>query len=360
MNYEIVKQALKNPSRILYRFRDQLLKRYNIDSLVDYPVRYYPSKLHKPRILLAIARYDYGDVSRGISFEENNFLHSLIHSGYEVVAFDTLGTGNKYGIKMMNDLLVENVYRWNPEVVFFFLFRDEILTKTLTRLTDDIGIHTINWFADDHWRFEIFSKKYSPYFSYVVTTDRDALERYNEIGVKNVIHSQWACNHYLYRRMNTNQENDVTFIGQPHGDRRSVINRIADAGLEVGTYGFGWHTGKLSTYQMIEMFNKTKINLNLSNSSRGKHDQIKGRDFEIPGCGGFMLRAANPHLGEYFDIGKELIVYDTVDDLIDKIRYYLKHPEERDAVRDAAYRRVLREHTYEIRFEKIFKMVMKK
>jgi spore maturation protein CgeB len=360
MNLDIIKQVLQNPSRVLYRFRDQFFRRRNIDSLVDYPIRYFPPKRKTPKIFMAITRYDYGDVSRGISFEENNFLHSLVQSGYEVVTFDTLGTAKKYGVNMMNDLLIENVYRWSPDLVVCFLFRDEIKINTLNRLTNTVGIPTLNWFADDHWRFDTFSKLYAPHFSYIVTTDKDALHRYSDLGLKNVLHSQWGCNHYLYRRLHLIQDTDVTFVGQPHGDRRDVVKQIAREGVSIQTFGFGWPSGRVSTFQMIELFNKTKVNLNLSKSSRGHRDQIKGRDFEIPGCGGFMLRTANSQLGEYFELGKELVTYDKISDLIDKIRYYLEHQDERDAIRNAAYKRVLRDHTYESRFEKIFQQVLRK
>ena len=41
--------------------------------------------------------------------------------------------------------------------------------------------------------------------------------------------------------------------------------------------------------------------------------------------------------------------------MIDKIKYYSKRNEEREAIAQAGYERTLREHTYEKRFNDIFK-----
>jgi spore maturation protein CgeB len=63
-----------------------------------------------------------------------------------------------------------------------------------------------------------------------------------------------------------------------------------------------------------------------------------------------------PHLEDYFVEGEEIGVFDNEDDLIPQIRYWLEHPEERAAVAEAGYRRVLAEHTYDDRFEEIFRV----
>jgi spore maturation protein CgeB len=115
------------------------------------------------------------------------------------------------------------------------------------------------------------------------------------------------------------------------------------------------------------------VNLNLSNSSdppntlrarvgrllgRGeagpRPSQIKGRNFEVPGCGGFLLTERVPHLERYFEPGREIGVYDGADELVEQVGYWLEHEDERAAVAAAGYRRVLAEHTYDHRFEAIF------
>lgn len=324
------------------------------ESLLDSMLEYYPSARGRKRVFLVRPKYDYGSVRRGLSFEENNFLHSLVHSGYEVIAFDPLEGKSRFGKRRMNELLLEGVFRWNPDVVFFILFKDEIDTATLRLIRDQMKITTCNWFCDDHWRFDSFSQHYAPHFSFVVTTDRAAVTKYYEIGYRNVLLSQWACNHFLYRYLDLPYQYDVTFVGQPHGSRMKMVDRLRAAGVEVHTFGYGWPNGRISTREMITIFNQTKVNLNLSNASTGRINQIKARDFEIPGCGGFMITGFNDALNEYYEISKEVVCYAQPDELVELVKYYLENDEEREQIREAGYQRVIRCHTYAHRFEEIF------
>jgi spore maturation protein CgeB len=82
--------------------------------------------------------------------------------------------------------------------------------------------------------------------------------------------------------------------------------------------------------------------------------QIKGRVFEIPGAGGFLLTEGAERLEEYFQPGKEVVIFRTPDEMVEQVRYYLEHPVERERIRAAGYARALREHSYVQRFLDIF------
>jgi len=49
-----------------------------------------------------------------------------------------------------------------------------------------------------------------------------------------------------------------------------------------------------------------------------------------------------------------LVIFHSIDELVEKTKYYLQHPQEREAIALGGYTRTLKEHTYEIRFNKIF------
>jgi spore maturation protein CgeB len=82
--------------------------------------------------------------------------------------------------------------------------------------------------------------------------------------------------------------------------------------------------------------------------------QIKGRNFEIPGAGGFLLTSRADNLEEYFVPGEEIATFASKSELAGQIRHYLGHPDERERIRAAGHARALREHTYERRFLDIF------
>ncbi len=64
----------------------------------------------------------------------------------------------------------------------------------------------------------------------------------------------------------------------------------------------------------------------------------------MPGAGGFLLSEESESLAQYFRIGAEMITYRDDDELAEKIRYFLNHPDERDAIARAGHQRVRREH----------------
>jgi spore maturation protein CgeB len=331
------------------------------------------------RILYVGMADDYGDPSRGPSFEELNFRSSLEGMGHEVVAFDFMARMKRDGTEAMRKDLVELAAETQPDLSFFLLFTDELDAPTIRAVGRAGGAPTVNWFADDHWRFEGFSRHLAPAFDLAVTTDPDALPKYRAAGIGNVHLSQWACNRYAYSKVTDAIEHEVTFVGQPHGDRRAVIDRLRAAGHRVECWGFGWSLGRIDNAEMVRVFSSSRVNLNLSNSStpdetlrmrvgrwlgrgpaqapvRGpRPPQIKGRNFEVPGCGGFLLTERVPHLERYFELDREVGVFTDADDLVEKVGYWLADEDERAAVAAAGHRRVLAEHTYDHRFAAIFR-----
>lgn len=330
------------------------------------------------RILWVALEHEYGNPDLGPSFEEMNFRSALEGMGHDVTGFDFLARERAVGTGAMNNELVATALGASFDLVFFFLHEDQVSIETIERI-GRAGIPTLNWFADDHWRFEGFSRHYARALTWSVTTDPDSLPRYEAEGLgENVILSQWACNRYAYDRTAEALELDVTFVGQPHGDRRAVVAALTDASIDVRCFGNGWEHGRVGHAEMVRLFGASRINLNLGNSStlqptlrmrvgawargrsvdtRPRPPQIKGRTFEVPGSGGFLLSDRVPHLERYFELGSEMAVFGSREELVEQVSFWLAHPEERAAVADAGYRRVRREHTYDLRFAEIFERI---
>lgn len=350
------------------------------------------------KILCVTMKYNYGNPKRGYSFEHYNFYDSLVkmdEGKHTVIHFPFDEIIKEKGKIEMNKELIRRVNEEKPDFCFFMLFTDEIDKETIKTISQKSNSITFNWFTDDHWRFDNFSKHWASLFHWVATTDSRAPEKYHGIGYKNVIKIQWACNHFLYRPMKTNFKYDVTFVGQPHGNRKKITNFIKDRGINIDCFGYGWKNGVLGQNKMIQLFSESKINLNLANSAgsllnlkslakiflkkrsngsiiinsiyewidnfeslkNNRHEQIKGRNFEVPGCGGFLLTNNADNLRDYYENGKEIMIFKDIDDLLEKIHYYLKYDEKREKIALAGYERTIRDHTYEKRFREIFKII---
>ncbi len=81
--------------------------------------------------------------------------------------------------------------------------------------------------------------------------------------------------------------------------------------------------------------------------------QVRLREFEISMQGGFYLTQFCPQLDDLFKVGEEMIVWDSLPDLYDKVHYYLNHPSDRQLIAQAARDRCLKDHTWAHRFSRL-------
>ena len=118
----------------------------------------------------------------------------------------------------------------------------------------------------------------------------------------------------------------------------------------------------LSDEEMIKMYSRSKINLGFSScgnthTEKNRILQVRLRDFEVPISGGFYMVEYMDELEEFFEIGKEIVCYQNKEDLVEKIKYYLKNDLEREKISLAGRKRCLRDHTWHKRFEMVFEKI---
>jgi spore maturation protein CgeB len=328
------------------------------------------------KIVPIMLKYDYGIAARGDSLEKIGFLPALQDNAEEVVPF-WLEDNGLFGDKvLLQNKIIDFVNNENPEIVFFVLMRDEVKAQTLEKLSENFI--TINWFCDDHWRFEDFTRYVAPKLRYSITTDKYSLPKYKEIGYKNVILSQWASFDYVkdIDFQNMNYEFDITFIGGKNPTREWIINYLTEKGFKISCFGSGWQNGRASYDRMKDIFLKSKINLNLSNStsmdirfinystenyqnylnSTKRVEQVKARNFEIPCFGGFQLTNYALELEDYFYIGKDLAIYTNLEELELQLKYYLENDEKRRDILMSGYKKA-EKYTYKEKLKWVIEKV---
>lgn len=80
------------------------------------------------------------------------------------------------------------------------------------------------------------------------------------------------------------------------------------------------------------------------------------RILDVMASGGFLVSNYQQELAEYFVPDEEVVLYESMDDLRQKLQYYLTHDEERKRIAENGYRKVQKEFTYDIALNKIFNL----
>lgn len=341
------------------------------------------------KIFCIFLKYDYGIKSRGESLEIRAFYPALKSIFQEIEVFWLEDHGFPENSVSIQGEIIDQVKTFRPDYVFTILMNDEISEKTLIELNTLSKV--INWFCDDQWRFEIYSKYVAKNLYLSITTDKFSLSKYKSLGLKAVL-SQWAAYESISENecKNQNYKYDVTFIGSKNPTREWVVDSLKDHGINVVCFGSGWGTKRVSYEEMKTIVLSSKINLNLSNSvpsdinfliylikgivksffrpknlinylkalkflffNRKRIEQIKARNFEIPGLGGFQLSQYAINLNQYFVDGQDIVMFSNLNELVVLIKYYLDNIEEREVIRFNGWVKT-QSYTYENNLRKVF------
>lgn len=248
------------------------------------------------------------------------------------------------GPEKMADELIDTVKKFNPDYVIWLSMNYEISPETFDELRKTRAV-AIGWFFDDEVRFNNFSKYYAPHLDYIFTTDSLAVEKYREMELF-AEHLLVTSTPEVFVNKNLEKEYDAVFIGRKFGDRGEQALELMKRGISIETWGEGWKNGYISFDNMIDVYNKTKISLCFTKSyGANTRPQLKDKIFDIISCGGFLLCEYMPEIEDYFTPDKEIACFRDIDELEEKIHYYLAHDEERAKVINAGRKRFLENYT---------------
>ena len=299
-----------------------------------------------------------------------------------------------------------------PVDLFFSYFYDACIDPSAIDEIQRLGIVTANWYCNGAHQLHKVSE-ISPHYDWCLVPEKFRLKDYEAMGAR-PLYCQEASNPNIYHPYDIPLEYDVSFIGQAYGERPGYIRHLLDQGIDVRVWGYGWKGlvsganletstlgkrirragrklftaegrqvlmknlrsaagidqqvvlppekvgGPLDDDDMVKLFSRSKINLGFSSCgethvSGERIVQVRLRDFEVPMSGGFYMVEYLEELEEFFRIGKEIVCYNGPDDLADKIKYYLSHDSEREAIRRAGHERCLRDHSWQKRLTDAFR-----
>ena len=107
--------------------------------------------------------------------------------------------------------------------------------------------------------------------------------------------------------------------------------------------------------EMPKVIACSKVNLNPS--LRIIQTGIPLRAFDIMGVGGFLLSNYQEELLEHYENEVDMVIYESMEDAIEKIRFYLQHEELRSKIAANGRKKTLEEHSLQECMTKIFEVV---
>lgn len=155
----------------------------------------------------------------------------------------------------------------------------------------------------------------------------------------------------------------VTLVGARYPNREQLVRGIQGSGVPVRAYGRDW-SRKLSDVVRTRRFRSAGVPAS-GDLTRGaaygvmagslatlnvhaNQDGFTMRTFEAAGVGGLEL-VDRPDVSEFYDVGKEVLVFESVEEIVESARRAQREPAWAAQVREAARRRTLAEHTLEHR-----------
>lgn len=146
-------------------------------------------------------------------------------------------------------------------------------------------------------------------------------------------------------------------------ERQTVLSRLAEKfNVDIYTDDEKYEYARVKKHGTVDywseaplVYRNSKINLNLT--LRSIRTGIPLRVWDILGAGGFCITNYQPELLMYFENGKDIVVFESIDDLEKKIGYFLEHEDERKAIAENGYRKVKELHQYQNRFDEMRKYI---
>lgn len=290
---------------------------------------------------------------------------------------ECIGTGDDLIIDLLKvneselifEKIAEHLQTHDEQFVIYNAYTNERFFIDLKDYFPKLRLITV--FSDDEWRHANYDRYLALYSDIFTIAVKDNLNAYRNYGLA-PFYMQWASNPDMFHPIqNQAKDIDVSFIGAAYGQRVTYIKFLITNGIKVKVFGRGWDRyadirpywgGYLSQKEMLGVIARSKINLNfLWTSAKKERCTIKGRTMELSACRAFQLSNATDEFINYGFIEEENIaLFDDQQGMLDKINYYLQHNDERDTIAQNAYEHVLKNHTWEQRFNEIFEHLKNK
>lgn len=260
-----------------------------------------------------------------------------------------------FKLNLMNLRLLKKVIKYKPDLVLV-IKGENLTTQTIKQIKNVSPI--INWFPDFLQDFKDVESQIKSY-SFFLHADRYEVKKYRKMGYKNFCLLAWAG--MKIKSIPKKRDYDVVFVGTYNKKREEKFAPLKNLNFKIwgdvrwkksilaNNYMGKW----VSSNEVIELLKKSKIVINLHQNKSYLNTMANLRVYEATSCKALLISDWWADLPKFYRIGKEIIVYRSKDDLVQKVRFYLKNELLRAKIANAGYLKTFKEHTYGNRFREL-------
>ena len=299
--------------------------------------------------------------------EALNLALSSFASEYKQI--DWIALNKQMGTPNLRKHIIEESNKFNPDITFMQIQNPDIIDEETAKALKGF---VVNWTGDvrqplPKWYYRIGKQINLTLFTNV--NDIEALKTfginadYLQIGYSDI-------NFKLNENENNIKQADIVFMGNnynrlfPLSDMRlEMIKQLKNKfGIRFNVYGTGWEANGYRNNLMFKekqesaVYNNCKIAINLSHFDLKRYSS--DRIFRIMGSGAFCLTKYYPEIEKDFIDGEHLAVWHDLEDLKDKISYYLENETLRRMIANNGYDKVRKEDTWHIRIHRDFNKIL--
>jgi len=200
--------------------------------------------------------------------------------------------------------------------------------------------------GDDPDSSNVLSRPAAPAFDWCFTYNIACVEDYKKWGCKN---ADWIfIPPASWFELNSPTEEEmlnpdrfidtVMFCERVYGisDRAQRIEALINTFPQTLVRGQGWPGGFVTNDEIIAYYKHSKIGWNLHNSLGPTNSRL----YALPIMGLMQICDNKSNLGKIFKLDHEVVGFDTIEECLEKTRYYLDHEDERREIAYNGWKRV--------------------
>lgn len=214
------------------------------------------------------------------------------------------------------------------------------------------------WIADSHLGYD-YRLQRAKQFDFVFASHIPSIEKMVRDGIDplKIRYLPWAAEPACFKPYPIIEKWDWSFIGHLNNEFRiDLCDRfIKEFGLGDGKGYIGWRQQEWKGHNVLDdvakKFSQSRIVIN-----EAIQDDLNMRVFEALACKRLLLTEDIKAVRDHFEDGKHLVMFKTIEEAVEKAKYYLAHADERNAIAEAGYQEFLSKHTYMHRAKELLKV----